>query len=417
MNVMIPMAGRGSRFSAEGYRRPKPLINIVGRPMLFWILDNLKFEAEDTLWVGVHQELEVEYAIEARLRKEYPSLDLRVVSIGFQTRGAAETLFIMLQQMSSVEVRRKSISLDCDTIFFSDVLGSFRACSSGCGSSFYFEDEGDKPIFSYIKFEPGTDNIVQVREKEAISRHANTGAYAFPCGDQLRNACRKVLDNPVGKAGEFYTSSIIEGMIRAGQKFVGIHVPDFFCVGTPAQLRSFLGLVRTGVIKPRHKARVCFDLDRSLRIARSGSGADETASVRPVARILRLLQALWDMGIRYDEIVFGKPAADVHVGQRASNAHEDMEKEIGWCLQESEIEEGASSCFAQHFIPPRSFNRVACSDNDLVVKAAPSEYLRGELHFYRSIPPELTHLFPTLVEVADDPSLAMPSITITKASE
>lgn len=73
-------------------------------------------------------------------------------------------------------------------------------------------------------------------------------------------------------------------------QFVGIHVPDFFCVGTPAQLRSFLGLVRTGVIKPRHKARVCFDLDRSLRIARSGSGADETASVRPVARIVRLLQ-------------------------------------------------------------------------------------------------------------------------------
>ena len=48
------------------------------------------------------------------------------------------------QQMSSAELRRKSISLDCDTIYFSDVLGSFRACESGCGSSFYFEDEGDK---------------------------------------------------------------------------------------------------------------------------------------------------------------------------------------------------------------------------------------------------------------------------------
>lgn len=48
------------------------------------------------------------------------------------------------QQMSPVEVRRKSISLDCDTIYFSDVLGRFRECASGCGSSFYFEDEGDK---------------------------------------------------------------------------------------------------------------------------------------------------------------------------------------------------------------------------------------------------------------------------------
>lgn len=69
--------------------------------MLFWLLDNLNFEPKDTLWVGVQQEVEVEYAMEARLRKEYPTLDLRVVLIDFQTRGAAETLFIMLQVITA----------------------------------------------------------------------------------------------------------------------------------------------------------------------------------------------------------------------------------------------------------------------------------------------------------------------------
>ncbi|CAM9987730.1 unnamed protein product, partial [Hapterophycus canaliculatus] len=147
-----------------------------------------------------------------------------------------------------------------------------------------------QPIFSYIEFEAGTNNIVCIREKEAISRYANTGAYAFPCGDQLRTACREVLDNPVGKTGEFYTSIIIEGMIRAGQKFVGIHVPSFACVGTPTQLRSFLGLVRTGAITPRCQARVCFDLDRVLRITDSVNGAERIISVRPVERSVRVLQ-------------------------------------------------------------------------------------------------------------------------------
>lgn len=65
--------------------------------MLFWLLDNLKFGPNDTLWVGIQQELEAEYAMEARLQKEYPALDFRVVLVDFQTRGAAETLFIMLQ--------------------------------------------------------------------------------------------------------------------------------------------------------------------------------------------------------------------------------------------------------------------------------------------------------------------------------
>lgn len=46
--------------------------------------------------------------------------------------------------MKPNELRRKSIALDCDTIYFSNVLGEFRACGSGCGASFYFEDEGEK---------------------------------------------------------------------------------------------------------------------------------------------------------------------------------------------------------------------------------------------------------------------------------
>lgn len=65
--------------------------------MLFWLMDNLKFDPGDTLWVGVQRDLDEEYTVETLLRKEYPSLDLRVVSIDFQTRGAAETLFIILQ--------------------------------------------------------------------------------------------------------------------------------------------------------------------------------------------------------------------------------------------------------------------------------------------------------------------------------
>ncbi|CAM9675422.1 unnamed protein product, partial [Ascophyllum nodosum] len=125
-------------------------------------------------------------------------------------------------------------------------------------------------MFSYISFEPGTSIITNIREKVAISRHANTGAYAFPCGAQLRNACRKVLDNPVGKAGEFYTSTIIAEMISAGQKvrafrIMALHFRiTFSCVGTPTQLRSFLESLWDGAVVPRHKARICFDLDRAL---------------------------------------------------------------------------------------------------------------------------------------------------------
>lgn len=65
--------------------------------MLFWLLDNLNFGAEDTLWLGVPRKLGTNFALKTRLRNEYPSLHLRLIYVDFQTRGAVETLFIILQ--------------------------------------------------------------------------------------------------------------------------------------------------------------------------------------------------------------------------------------------------------------------------------------------------------------------------------
>lgn len=83
-------------------------------------------------------------------------------------------------------------------------------------------------------------------------------------------------------------------------QFIGIHVPSFSCVGTPAQLRSFLQSIRDGRIIPRHKARVCFDLDRALLLIVHPRPPDTgptdspdkgpTDSIHIVKKNLRLLQ-------------------------------------------------------------------------------------------------------------------------------
>lgn len=74
---------------------------------------------------------------------------------------------------------------------------------------------------------------------------------------------------------------------------MGIHVPSFWCVGTPVQLRAFLDALRGGTVLPRHKARFCFDLDRTLLAVstpRRGSGQDDR--VEPLERNIRLLQVI-----------------------------------------------------------------------------------------------------------------------------
>lgn len=105
-------------------------------------------------------------------------------------------------------------------------------------------------------------------------------------------------------------------------QFVGIHVPNFSCVGTPAQLRSFLGLVRRGVITPQHKARICFDLDRLLRITHSGSGAETTVLAGPMESNMRLLQVYYVR--KRSERVFYKEVAIEAKSSRVADPAEEL---------------------------------------------------------------------------------------------
>jgi hypothetical protein len=56
--------------------------------------------------------------------------------------------------MTRQHLARKTVSLDCDTIYWADVVRDIRDMPSGHGGCFYFTDDGDEPIFSYIKTEP-----------------------------------------------------------------------------------------------------------------------------------------------------------------------------------------------------------------------------------------------------------------------
>jgi bifunctional N-acetylglucosamine-1-phosphate-uridyltransferase/glucosamine-1-phosphate-acetyltransferase GlmU-like protein len=97
------------------------------------------------------------------------------------------------------------------------------------------------------------NNIVtEIREKVAISNHANTGAYIFRSGKLLRSECEKLLSQGVASLGEYYTSNVIAQMIQqSNEQFLAtiIDEQDFSCLGTPAQLKSFLQLIKQGQVQ------------------------------------------------------------------------------------------------------------------------------------------------------------------------
>ena len=166
LNVIIPMGALSgdapaaeSAYARAGYALglPPPLVPVAGRPVLFWLLDNITLREEDHLWLVVSARAEQRYGIGARVHEEYPWLGgsgrLHVVPLRFTTRGAAETLYIATQAMGAQDLQRRTISLDSDTIYFTDVLERFRRVPRGVGCCFcFYHPEADRR-HSYLAFD------------------------------------------------------------------------------------------------------------------------------------------------------------------------------------------------------------------------------------------------------------------------
>ncbi|KHO00248.1 protein phosphatase 2A A subunit (ISS) [Metarhizium album ARSEF 1941] len=462
LNVIIPIGGNGTRFSEKGYRYPKPLINIVGRPMLLWIIDHLSLRPCDTLWVAINKEVDDNFQVGQLLAKSYTKLDVRLVRLLHQTKGAAETLYVTTQGMQVEHLHRRTVSLDCDTIYWTDVLQLVRDLPAHCGSCIYFPDNGDRPIYSYIKTKneyavpastfnsvplsdqsrDGLERIVDIQEKTAISDKANTGAYVFPSARQLQAWAAEYLDRPEHlnpDFAEYFTSRLVGLMLENGIPFLGVPVneQDFNVVGTPEQLTSFLARAKSGSLPsrlPQRKSRFCFDLDMTLVGAPAIAGDYSTCP--PIEANIKLVQQLYRAGhhiiiqtarrmrthhgnvgaviadvgsttlqqlarynIPFHDVHFGKPYADVYVDDLAVNSNLDTIQEVGWLLDEPDDSSAHQvGKVGTGMVAARDFNTIQIINNQ-VIKSSKCDHILGELFFYSRVPPGIARYFPSIYSV------------------
>jgi HAD superfamily hydrolase (TIGR01509 family) len=259
MNIIIPLGGRGERFSKNGYVKPKPLIQIFEKTMIEYVVDNLVCRQEDKIFIIYNSKLDDD-GFSDFISSKYSNIKL--IKINEMTRGAAETLFhgigIILNQ-SQHENSKKCLILDCDTFYTQNIVDMFKNTSAQ-NAVFYTKKYDEIPIYSYIKL--GEDNkIMEIKEKNKISNNANTGAYAFSNIEELWNYCKHVVENNITFNNEPYTSCVISEMIQSGLDFKGIELDDkcVFSLGTPQAVEAYMNQTRAFL----------FDLDGTLVITDS----------------------------------------------------------------------------------------------------------------------------------------------------
>ena len=407
INLIIPMNGLGTRFRDDGYEMPKPLINVLGKPMIFWLLDNLNLSKIENIIIPYTNLLD-NFNFQSQIRDRYKTSNIKFISLNHPTRGAAETVQVALSDLGSEDMKSNVMLMDCDTFYFEDVVTKYIE-SKYENNIFYFKDENDKAIFSYIKTE--NDIVKEIAEKEKISDLANCGIYCFKSGLELKSYCDKLLKN-ANTGHELYISAIYKLMLSDEVAVGSTQVLSSHCVGTPLQLKIFCENNNENVTSQRF----CFDLDNTL-VTKPLIDGDYT-SVGPIveninflkylksighyiiistARRMRThegnqgkvvrdiglitLQTLKDLDIPYDEIHFAKPWANFYIDDLAVNCNLNLEKQIG---------------FYNSHIKSRKFNKIEILNN-LVIKTGSID---GEKYYYKEIEkyPQISSLFPKMVE-------------------
>jgi len=405
------MNGLGTRFEKENYHLPKPLIPVLGKPMLFWLLDNLNLSDVNSIIIPYTSVLD-DYNFPQRVRDRYQQLNLRFISINHDTRGAADTIRLALGYLEETDLDHNFMLMDCDTFYHQDIVTDYRNnVYKNC--IFHFTDTQDRAIYSYIQITDGL--VTDIAEKRRISADANCGIYCFADGHLLQRYCDRLLDSTDLVNNEYYVSGIYKQML-ADKLSIGTNlVTDFHCVGTPEQLKIFCENHQAP-----EKLRFCFDLDHTLVSEPLYPGRYDTC--RPINDNIKLLRQLKQqghyiiintarrmrthagnlgaimadigqstmeqldqMGIVYDELHFGKPHADYYIDDKAVNAHESLEKQLG---------------FYNTVVAARDFNSVEMGTDSVIKRGR----IAGERYYYAEISkyPDLKPMFAQVLDQDDD---------------
>ncbi len=224
MNIVIPCAGEGRRFAEAGYDKPKPLIDVAGKPMIERVIDCLRSSDDDTVTVI------------SRIPLHLP--DANVVATG-PTEGAADTLLATALSPERVLVA------NCDQLITTPIE-TFLSCVQDCDAG-VMTFNSTNPHHSYVRVNR-TGLVVEIAEKRVISDNAVLGIYWFASGTALQKFALAAIDAGERVNGEVYISSILDQYIKAGRA-VGayeVDVKDKHMLGTPEELRIFLDKVEDG---------------------------------------------------------------------------------------------------------------------------------------------------------------------------
>lgn len=232
LNVLIPMAGAGSRFSIAGYTFPKPLIEVNGKPMIEVVVNNLNIEAHYIFLV--QKEHYEKYNLKYLLNLIAPDCD--IVQVDGITEGAACTTLLaskLIDNENPLLIANSDQYINWNS---NECMYAFDADTIDGGILTF---KSHHPKWSYVEVGE-TGFVTKVAEKQVISDNATVGIYYWKKGREYVKYAQQMIDQNVRVNNEFYVCPVYNQAILDNKKIRIKEVEKMWGIGTPEDLKYFL---------------------------------------------------------------------------------------------------------------------------------------------------------------------------------
>ena len=235
LNVVIPMAGEGSRFKVAGYTFPKPLIEVLGKPMIQLVVENLGFDPETTNFIFIvrkeHYDL---YNLKYLLKLIAPNC--KIVLTDGLTEGAACSVLLAKEFIDNDEhlVMANSdqyVEWNSNEFMYSMINDNIDAGILSFNAT--------HPKWSYALLDKN-GFVKEVAEKKVISNHATTGIYYWKHGKDFVKYAEQMISKNIRVNNEFYVCPVFNEAIQDGKKIKILDCRKMWGIGVPEDLEYFV---------------------------------------------------------------------------------------------------------------------------------------------------------------------------------
>ena len=241
INIVIPMAGAGSRFAKAGYEKPKPFIDVDGKPMIVRVLENLAYQDARYILIARKEHIEKEAELVAQIEKEFNAIFIPIDKL---TEGTACTVLYARKYINNDE---QLLIANSDQIVDMNIADFIDDCKDRNldGSILTFIDDYKDPKWSFAKLNEN-NLVIEVKEKVVISEFATVGIYLYSRGKDFVDASIDMIIENDRVNNEFYTCPTYNYAIKDGSR-IGIYNIEFeqmHGIGTPEDLNIYLTTIK-----------------------------------------------------------------------------------------------------------------------------------------------------------------------------